>query len=197
LESEFFKSWQLLGCLIGYFYWRIEMDVMSIEGARKSLYFEEIGDVKKFLSKNDINKEENRLGTYFAWSWTGRQRWDGSRYEREREFGYRWWTFGGWYIKGEEETYDEGLKYQLYGEFIPWTPLQHACGCGREKMVRYLLERGADPTIKDRTGRDALEIARHLKLENIRSIVGGYLHFQSKLPSMRSHDISFIFTNSE
>jgi hypothetical protein len=35
------------------------------------------------------------------------------------------------------------------------------CACGKEKMVRYLLENGADPTIKDKTGRDALKIAQH------------------------------------
>jgi ankyrin repeat protein len=34
-------------------------------------------------------------------------------------------------------------------------------------MVRYLLENGADPTIKDKTGRDALEIAKHLKRDGV------------------------------
>ena len=32
-------------------------------------------------------------------------------------------------------------------------------------MVRFLLEQGADPTIKDKTGRTALKIAKLLKRE--------------------------------
>jgi hypothetical protein len=34
-------------------------------------------------------------------------------------------------------------------------------------MVCYLLEKGADTTIKDKTGRDALAIAQHMKRDGI------------------------------
>jgi hypothetical protein len=37
-------------------------------------------------------------------------------------------------------------------------------------MVSYLLEKGADPTIKDKTGRDALEIAQKLNQNKIKGI---------------------------
>jgi hypothetical protein len=37
-------------------------------------------------------------------------------------------------------------------------------------MVRYLLEKGADPTIKDKTGRNALEIAQELYRNTIEGI---------------------------
>jgi ankyrin repeat protein len=50
---------------------------------------------------------------------------------------------------------------------IVYTPLQYVCALGNEKMVRYLLEKGADPTIKDKTGRDALEIAQHLNRSGV------------------------------
>jgi hypothetical protein len=65
-------------------------------------------------------------------------------------------------------------------------------------MVRYLLERGADPTIQDKTGRDAMEIAKHLKRENGILVLHDYvyrIHFQSKLCSMKSNDVHFYFTS--
>jgi tRNA A-37 threonylcarbamoyl transferase component Bud32 len=58
--------------------------------------------------------------------------------------------------------------------FIFKTPLQYVCACGKENMVRYLLENGADPTIKDKTGRDALDIARHLKRDGVVKILQEY-----------------------
>jgi hypothetical protein len=38
-------------------------------------------------------------------------------------------------------------------------------------MVRFLLENGANPTIKDKTGRDALAIAQHLKRDEVVKIL--------------------------
>jgi hypothetical protein len=46
-----------------------------------------------------------------------------------------------------------------YGDFILWTPLQFACGMGKQKIVDFLIQNGADPLIKDSTGRTAQDIA--------------------------------------
>jgi hypothetical protein len=46
-----------------------------------------------------------------------------------------------------------------YGDFILWTPLQFACGMGKQKSVDFLIENGADPFVKDATGRTAQYIA--------------------------------------
>jgi ankyrin repeat protein len=40
------------------------------------------------------------------------------------------------------------------------TALLAAAGRGSEAMVRYLLDRGADPTLRDAAGKSALDIAR-------------------------------------
>jgi ankyrin repeat protein len=44
-----------------------------------------------------------------------------------------------------------------------------AAGRGSEAMVRYLLDRGADPTVRDAAGKSALEIAREPPPESITS----------------------------
>jgi len=44
---------------------------------------------------------------------------------------------------------------------VPWTPLQYCCAIrGGHELVRFLLENGADPSIKDKNGRTALDIAK-------------------------------------
>jgi len=39
-----------------------------------------------------------------------------------------------------------------------WTPLQYACALGRPELVRMLLTKGVDTTIKDGMGRTALDL---------------------------------------
>jgi ankyrin repeat protein len=63
---------------------------------------------------------------------------------------------------------------------IPWTPLQCVCACQVVETVRFLLDRGADYTVQDETGRNALEIARHLKFDNIVHILEQHIDFSSK-----------------
>jgi hypothetical protein len=48
---------------------------------------------------------------------------------------------------------------KTYGDFILWTPLQFACCIGKQKSVDFLIQNGADPLIKDSTGRKAQDIA--------------------------------------
>jgi hypothetical protein len=50
-------------------------------------------------------------------------------------------------------------KKKTYGDFILWTPLQFACGVGKQKSIDFLIENGADPLITDKTGRTAQDIA--------------------------------------
>jgi hypothetical protein len=55
-----------------------------------------------------------------------------------------------------------------YGEDILWTPLQYASAMGKQKMVDFLLDNGADPSIKDVTGRTAQKISNYIsKRDNL------------------------------
>jgi len=69
--------------------------------------------------------------------------------------------------KSSYDSYDSIYvqdKEKKYGDFIPWTPLQYCSALeNRKEMVSLLLENGADPSIKDKTGRTALDIAILLK----------------------------------
>eukprot|EP01080_Neovahlkampfia_damariscottae_P012704 gene12704-6902_t len=52
---------------------------------------------------------------------------------------------------------------QSYGDSIPWTPLQYAAAIGKQSVIDFLIENGADISIKDKTGRTAQEIGDNLK----------------------------------
>eukprot|EP01080_Neovahlkampfia_damariscottae_P006544 gene6544-10550_t len=51
-----------------------------------------------------------------------------------------------------------GCEKKSYGHSIQWTPLHYAAGFGSEKMVKLLIDNGADATITDATGRTAQQI---------------------------------------
>lgn len=60
-----------------------------------------------------------------------------------------------------------GIQYAnhpvSYSQLFPFslgTPLHYAVAEGRLKVVAYLLEKGADPSIKDTKGRTAAEVAK-------------------------------------
>jgi ankyrin repeat protein len=43
-----------------------------------------------------------------------------------------------------------------------WTPLQFACAIGKQNIVDFLMNQGANPLIKDAPGRTAQEISNFL-----------------------------------
>lgn len=76
------------------------------------------------------------------------------------------------------------------------TPLQYVSAYGRGKAVQFLLENDVDCSIKDCTGRNALEIARYFQKDNVVLILERHLYglkFQSRLILMVDRDISFVF----
>jgi chromosome segregation ATPase len=53
------------------------------------------------------------------------------------------------------------VESKSYGDNIPWTPLMLAAALGRKEIIDFLLTyKGIDISIKDSTGRTALEISR-------------------------------------
>ena len=74
--------------------------------------------------------------------------------------------------------------------------MQYVCALGNEEMVSFLLKRNADSYIKDKTGRNALEIAQHLKREKVIEILLEFSdkkHFQVMLSKKMICDFNFIF----
>jgi len=52
---------------------------------------------------------------------------------------------------------------QDYGSSIPWTPLMYVCSIGgRDEMISFLISKGANLDLKDKCGRTALKIAKHV-----------------------------------
>ena len=60
-------------------------------------------------------------------------------------------------------------------------------------MVEFLLSNGADPTIKDKTGRDAKAIAQHMKKDQIVSILEQWSFFQHFLYKLKRYPSNIIF----
>jgi glycerol-3-phosphate responsive antiterminator len=54
-------------------------------------------------------------------------------------------------------------KNKTFGDDILWTPLQLACAIGNQNMIDFLVNQGADPSIKDYPGRTAQQISDFLK----------------------------------
>ena len=55
-----------------------------------------------------------------------------------------------------------------------WTPLMCACCSGAEDAVRLLLQKGADPFVKDKTGNSAIKIAALKKYDSIVSLISNF-----------------------
>lgn len=69
------------------------------------------------------------------------------------------------YVPYISKIYDEEFQTifkEKYGEDIPWTPLQYAAAIGKVDSFLFLLENKSDLSIQDKTGRNALQIAKTL-----------------------------------
>jgi hypothetical protein len=87
--------------------------------------------------------------------------------------------------------------HRIYGDYIPWTPLQYACDLGLDVTARFLLKNGADYSIQDKTGRNALEITRYLNHPTIILILEKWIYsygFTYKISSMKCYDVCFFST---
>lgn len=68
------------------------------------------------------------------------------------------------------------------------TPLHDAAGVGQLKMVKMLIEKGADPLFKNKKGKTPADVA-HLSLYNYFShVVGEYFSDLSRLFSLQFND---------
>jgi len=63
---------------------------------------------------------------------------------------------------------------QTFGElqaFSLGTPLHYAAEEGKEKLVSYLLKKGANQLIKNSKGKTVVEVARHMKQSKVEQIL--------------------------
>jgi len=70
------------------------------------------------------------------------------------------------YLRDTQRTLDE---------YIPWTPLQYVCACGRINMAKELVRRGASIWITDKFGKTAADIAYILNHRNITEYLEGMM----------------------
>jgi hypothetical protein len=93
---------------------------------------------------------------------------------------------------------------KTYGENIEWTPLQYSCALGKQKVIDFLIENGADLSIKDAPGRTAQDISNYLKtgcnfnffMKKFLEFVKSPYHFFTKLNSSEKKKYFELF-NSE
>jgi hypothetical protein len=184
----------------------------EVKDFRMSLYNEEREQVEGFLCKYDINKPQDMLGCVdglgkgLRWGW---EVYDGYG-TLSTQPGIKHWSgryVGFFYYLQDENPFNYDVddeitdKNKTYGEYIPWTPLQYVCAAGNQMMVDYLLENGADPTIKDKTGRDSLAIAQLFRDESYVEWLIEYLeehgwwrrHFGSKVATMIWQDVWYTY----
>eukprot|EP01080_Neovahlkampfia_damariscottae_P004080 gene4080-7369_t len=61
------------------------------------------------------------------------------------------------------KNYLDDIDGKKYGDFIPWTPLQYAVAVGKQNIIGFLIENGADFSIVDKTNRNDQEITDFLE----------------------------------
>lgn len=145
---------------------------------RRNLYCENRVEIERYLMNTNINTSENELGCHYSnYGYEYHHNHNGhSHISMENPDNQH--DHHSWYIKDEQGT---------HGVFIPWTPLQYVCAVGKENILSFLLERGANPLLKDKTGRNSLQIAQYLHGNRRKSFTEMLetwiqnLHFHSKL----------------
>jgi hypothetical protein len=125
-------------------------------------------ELKKLLKSHDVNKPTDHMGCY--WCHANKE-----AREKKDPTGAFWKPYhGGFEMYCVDETdYDHQntLKNALNGIYCPWTALQYASALGKDENVRWLLSHGANPNIKDRLGRNSLEIAQLLNRTTVVQIL--------------------------
>lgn len=127
-----------------------------------AIRYEKIDELEKSLNLKDINKEfPYPIGCISHGFYMGYRRgyYFGSKKLTPRHsFGN--YTYEYFYIEriSEKETFDQDNGF---GPSIEWTPLQLASALGNQKVVDYLIRKGAKEYIQDVTGRDSKMIASH------------------------------------
>jgi len=102
----------------------------------------------------DMNKTYDDLGCQY-----GQTTYNDSGSEHDPDitrytvYGYRYYG-NGW------EYY---IEEKIHGDSIPWTPLMYACALGIKPIIKFLIDKGANLEIRDKSGRTAFEIAKHEK----------------------------------
>jgi hypothetical protein len=124
---------------------------MSNKDFRIALLNEDKMSLELLLKTYDINEYYNHLGcvSILRKNWT-------MSYDFIALNGFH--TYVSLYMS--DQTFDN--PYLLLGECIPWTPLQYAAANDSALCVLYLLLNGADASLKDKCGKDAIAIAEGL-----------------------------------
>eukprot|EP01080_Neovahlkampfia_damariscottae_P011349 gene11349-4517_t len=95
-------------------------------------------------------------------------------------------------IKIESQYFTDILRSN--GHYIPWTPLQYATALGNQDVVLFLIRNGADINIKDKSERNAQEIANllgrvQINIETLKNEVDGVYQ---KFKNFVSNPIGFF-----
>eukprot|EP01080_Neovahlkampfia_damariscottae_P011006 gene11006-3712_t len=67
----------------------------------------------------------------------------------------------------ERYKYPIGCELKLNGEDILWTPLQYSYALVKPHIIKFLIQNGAETTLRDATGKTANEIAKTLGNKNV------------------------------
>jgi hypothetical protein len=109
----------------------------------------------------------------------------------EKEFGLQWEPHYNFYrlVSGDlyyASSFGENCKY---GEYIPWTPLQYASIFGNDRVIETLLAK-SDPTIRDKAGQSAKDIAHRRCHQSTVDILDLYIEKYEQNRSSRSTEES-------
>lgn len=152
------------------------MQSITEQMLRKALCSNDFETVDEYLDLSEINTPTRKLGCK---SW-------GSTY---------WFK-----THGRRYVHDFNISHWCYfGKHIPWTPLQHVCVSteANTEFIIWLLERGANPNIRDRTGRNIIDMIENIPQKEPVVKLLEYVAFTRRFPLVQKtnkcQDINFYF----